>query len=294
MRVTETLLATVVIALAAFVATQSATLSAPRDGELDATASGTLATVPQQDPQDVTSVGDPDTSAPADGSSDSLTGRLRRIMASGRAQGRLASSTEYVIDVPRDAAWPASEMRRRLSMGEEGTYIGALLRARDSVVTRWPDRRATPLRVWVGDGGALHAWDTAFPSVVRDAFDEWSQSGIPVRFTYVRDSASADVHVSFVPQLAQGISGRTIWSRDSTWWLVGGYIELALTHPLGGAVNIEQMRAIALHEIGHLLGLDHVDDATNIMAPRVRVRTLSDADRATVRLIYSVPAGSAR
>lgn len=290
MRVTETLLATVVIALAAFVATQSATLSAPRDGEHDTTASGTLATSsPQESP-----AADSDNGAAADGSSDSLTGRLRRIMASGRAQGRLASGTEYIIDVPRDAAWPASEMRRRLAMGEAGTYIGELLRARDSVLTRWPDRRATPLRVWVGDGGTLEGWDATFPSIVRDAFDEWSQSGIPVRFTYVRDSASADVHVSFVPQFAQGISGRTIWSRDSTWWLVGGDIELALTHPLGGALNTDQMRAIALHEIGHLLGLDHVDDATNIMAPRVRVRTLSDTDRATVRLLYSVPAGSAR
>lgn len=290
MRVTETLLATVVIALAAFVATQSATLSATHDGELDATASGTLATASQQDSQ----VGETDTVTPGDGSPDSLTGRLRRIMASGRSQGRLASGTEYVVDVPRDAAWPASEMRRRLAMGETGTYIGALLRARDSVVTRWPDRRTTPLRVWVGDGGALDGWDASFSSIVRDAFDEWSQSGIPVRFTYVRDSASADVHVSFVSQFATGISGRTIWSRDSTWWLVGGDIELAITHPLGGSVNVDQMRAIALHEIGHLLGLDHVDDATNIMAPRVRVRALSDADRATVRLLYSVPAGSAR
>jgi len=30
------------------------------------------------------------------------------------------------------------------------------------------------------------------------------------------------------------------------------------------------------------------------MAPRVRARTLSDGDIATVRLLYSVPAGSVR
>jgi predicted Zn-dependent protease len=54
------------------------------------------------------------------------------------------------------------------------------------------------------------------------------------------------------------------------------------------------MCAMALHEIGHLLGLDHTADSSSIMAPRVRVRELSDADRATVRLLYALPAGPLR
>ena len=54
------------------------------------------------------------------------------------------------------------------------------------------------------------------------------------------------------------------------------------------------MRAIALHEIGHLLGLDHTGDQTNVMAARVRVRELSIADRATARLLYTLPPGGVR
>ncbi len=271
MRATEPILAIVVIALAAFVATQSTVYS----GNVERTQSGIIATTVV-----------PDT--------DSGIAAAPSPVNAGRARGRIAPRTEYVLDIPRDAALPAADMRRRIAAGASGTYMNQLLLARDSVLTRWPNRLLTPLRVWVGDGGVHEGWDTLFPTLVRDAFEEWSQSDVPIRFTYVRDSASADVRVRFVPSFSEGISGRTIWSRDSTWWLVGANIELALTHSGGQPMNRDQMSAIALHEVGHLLGLDHVDDASHIMAPRVRVRTLSDADRATVRLLYSVPAGSLR
>ena len=113
-----------------------------------------------------------------------------------------------------------------------------------------------------------------------------------LRFDFIMDSTTADVHVRFTDRLANGISGKTIWSRNSRWWLVDGDIELALVHPSGGGVSPTQMRAIALHEVGHLLGLDHAVETENIMSARVRVRELSESDRATVRLLYSMPAGS--
>ena len=191
-----------------------------------------------------------------------------------------------------EPALPASDLRRRLAQGADGTYINELLLARDSSIARWPTRVANPVRVWVAEPVTLSGWDEQFPSSVRDGFDGWVEAGIPMRFTFVRDSASADVHVRFLPKFPTGISGKTMWTRTGDWWLVSADIVLSLTHPSGGPVTPVQMRAIALHEVGHLLGLDHTADLTNIMSPRVRVRDLSDADRATIRLLYSVPAGS--
>lgn len=200
----------------------------------------------------------------------------------------------FVPDVARPVALPARELQRRLQLGAAGTYIDQLLVARDSILTRWPDRLTAPLRVWIGDGGLLDGWDPTHPASVREAFGAWAATGIPLRFTFVRDSGDADVRVRFVPSFTEGISGRTIWSRDTASWLVAGDIDLSLRHPRGEPVTREQLHAIALHEIGHLLGLDHVDDPAHIMAPRVRARALSEGDVATVRLLYSVPAGSAR
>ncbi len=188
----------------------------------------------------------------------------------------------------------ADEMRRRLAPGIGGTYMNALLRSRDSALTRWPDRTTRPLRVFIRDGEEIEGWRPDYLPVVRDAFDTWVQAGIPVRFTFVVDSASADVHVRFTSAFANGISGKTMWSRDAAYWLVSSDIQLAVSHPGGGFVTPPQMRAIALHEVGHLLGLDHAESSDDIMSARVRVRELSETDRATVRLLYTVPAGSVK
>ncbi|MEO7996084.1 MAG: matrixin family metalloprotease [Gemmatimonadaceae bacterium] len=193
-----------------------------------------------------------------------------------------------------EPALEPSELRRRLIQGQYGTYIGELLRSRDSSLTRWPIRVSNPVRVWVDAPVQLDGWNEQFPVSVRDAFDGWVQAGIPMRFSFIQDSASADVHVRFLPKFPTGISGKTMWSRTNDWWVVSADIVLSLTYPGGGPVSPLQMRAIALHEVGHLLGLDHTVDYANIMSPRVRVRDLSDEDRATIRLLYSVPAGTPR
>ena len=111
---------------------------------------------------------------------------------------------------------------------------------------------------------------------------------------WARDSASADVHVTFVHHFDEPISGRTKWARDDDWWIIDADIVLAVHNSSGRTLDDEAMKAMALHEIGHLLGLDHTEDLTSIMAPRVRVRDLSPADLATVRLLYTLPPGGVR
>jgi hypothetical protein len=184
-----------------------------------------------------------------------------------------------------------ADIRRRLDEGAAGTYIGDVLADRDSSLARWPDRINNPLKIWVQSGDSIADWNPAFVGQVKDAFTTWASTGVPVGFVFVADSSAADVHVTWLDHFDEQISGKTMWARDENWWIVDANIVIALHHNHGEALDPSAIRAIALHEVGHLLGLDHTADTTNIMTPRVRVRDLSAADRATVKLLYSLPPG---
>jgi hypothetical protein len=186
------------------------------------------------------------------------------------------------------------ETRRRIRKAQAGTYIDDLLTARDSSLTRWPDRHGVPLAVWIQPHAKIDDFTTNYVGRVRQAFMEWEAINLPLRFTFVKDSADAVVHVTWVDRFREPISGRTRWSRDDDWWITDASILLAVHHNQGELLDEDAMRAMALHEIGHLLGLDHTRDSMSVMAPKVRVRQLSAADRATARLLYALPAGPLR
>jgi hypothetical protein len=187
-----------------------------------------------------------------------------------------------------------AEVRRRLAERGSGTYINEMLAERDSALARWPDREGKPLTIWVQPTSPVKDWTDEYADAVREAVNGWDALGLPVRFAFATDSADADVHVTFIDQFEESISGRTKWERDDNWWITDAEIVLAVHHRSGPALDVDAMRALALHEMGHLLGLDHTEDATSIMAPRVRVRSLSAADEATVRLLYTLPPGGVR
>jgi hypothetical protein len=207
------------------------------------------------------------------------------------AKHEAAPETPVVSRPANDAERNRDDIKRRISEYGAATYIGEIITVRDSILTHWPDRRLQPLRIWIQPASDLPHFQRSFVPLVREAFEDWAGTGIPVSFTFVVDSASAEVHVTWIDKFSEQISGKTLWAHDDDGWIVEGNILLALHHNSGEPLDANAVRAIALHEVGHLVGLDHTTDPTNIMTPKVRVKELSAADRATVRLLYELPPG---
>jgi predicted Zn-dependent protease len=71
-------------------------------------------------------------------------------------------------------------------------------------------------------------------------------------------------------------------------------ITLATFDPKGRPMEAGDVGVVATHEVGHLLGLDHSKDSTDMMFPTAKVRDLSDRDVRTVLLLYQLTPGSLR
>lgn len=153
-----------------------------------------------------------------------------------------------------------------------------------------------------------------YVSAVDEAFAAWQKAiGRPVRFERVERREDASVAIRLVAQLQEVEEGAVLGvvrgEADRCRVIAAGStpdrveIEFApneATLYIADSVGLltqRQVRAVALHEIGHLLGVSgrHSPLAGDVMYPVAgdrRIEALSDHDRGTLRALYAVPPGS--
>lgn len=209
--------------------------------------------------------------------------------------------------------------------------IAASLERHEGTVVRWASGRS-PLRVWieprrpstdrhVADRSAIDRPDTdaAYLRAVQHALRDWDRADAGVALRVVRERETADVRIWWTPALqpaeggggaGAGVDGRSAVQRSAaTGAIETADVYLSEHDAHGHRRSAPDIHAMAIHEIGHVLGLSHAGAAgaalsparrggstapngtPSIMAARVTADEVTTDDHRALRAWYALPLG---
>jgi hypothetical protein len=183
--------------------------------------------------------------------------------------------------------------RKTLSAEGRDTYLDSLLLSTDSVLRRWPAPMGRPLNVAIVEG-ETPTYKPRMAGYVREAMKMWENPELELTFEPVTDTLEADIVVRWIARFPIDRTGQTDLTWDQYGRVQRAIITLAIADGRGTTLPGSALLSVAIHEVGHALGLPHSGNPADVMFPEPRIATLSPRDRRTAMMLYHLPSGSVK
>lgn len=165
-------------------------------------------------------------------------------------------------------------------------YIGEAT-ASTLTLPRWQVGAATTRTLWVYLAPPP-AERSAFRAEIRQAVQAWNQvPGLPLTLRFTDHPEAAEVVVRWIRRFSANQAGTTDWQTNGDGWLASVAVTLAVEHANGTAMSDEFLLTVALHELGHVIGLPHSENPSDVMHPGNRNRRLSERDVQSAQRLYT-------
>ncbi len=154
--------------------------------------------------------------------------------------------------------WPTTPMTIRLELGDAGRVLR-------NGTTRWDDNAASALAEWTAVVPLLVQQSDA-PNVVRWSGDNEHLGSLAASTTkeYARSNGLLVI-----------VRATTILNAELCWDAYNGPLQPVLCH--GPLTPLLDVRRVLLHELGHVMGLEHPDEGGQTVAA-IMNHTTSDVD----------------
>jgi len=176
-------------------------------------------------------------------------------------------------------------------------YVGQL-RSQDYCFT-WP-RKRLPLKVYISSGSGIFGYRPSFDALITRALDTWCDaSGKKLDYVLVNDESKACLKVKWTPDALPATTnhpnvlpvGLTEPDLESVEQLREALISIRTVDPYETKRTLEagECASVAMHEVGHALGVGHSTCMSDIMYFRSSYRQNglpSMRDKATITRLY--------